>query len=132
LWNDADEKYTTEDMTWAKLLLKRDSGLISVMRKAGVGLLAGTDLPPNTKDGTIHDELAALVSAGLTPIEALETATSNPATFLGRLDTSGTIEAGKEADLVLLDADPLADIHNTSRLSAVILRGRLLPRFEPN
>jgi imidazolonepropionase-like amidohydrolase len=58
-----------------------------MMNKAGVGLLAGTDLPANAKDGTIHDELVALVGAGLTPMQALETATRKPAEFLGKLDS---------------------------------------------
>ena len=67
------------------------------------------------------------MDAGLTPMQALETATRNPAEFLlGKLDSSGTVEKGKVADLVLLNANPLDDIHNTSRISAVILRGRLI------
>jgi imidazolonepropionase-like amidohydrolase len=97
-----------------------------MMQKAGVGLLAGTDLPPNTKNGTIHDELIALVGAGLTPIQALETATRAPAQFLGKLAASGTVEKGKVADLVLLNDNPLDDIHNSSHISAVLLRGRLI------
>ncbi|HEV8129682.1 MAG TPA: amidohydrolase family protein [Acidobacteriota bacterium] len=57
----------------------------------------------------------------------LETATRNPAKFLGRLDSVGTIERGKFADLVLLDANPLDDIHNTSRIAAAVFRGHVIP-----
>jgi imidazolonepropionase-like amidohydrolase len=69
--------------------------------------------------------LALLVQAGLTPAEALRAATVHPAEFLGRLDRAGTIAPGKDADLVLLDADPLAAITNTRRISGVILKGKL-------
>jgi imidazolonepropionase-like amidohydrolase len=126
LWADREAQYTPEDLSWAERLIQKDTDLISVMKKAGVGLLAGTDLPANAKDGTIHDELAALVGAGLTPMQALETATRKPAEFLGKLDSLGTVEPGKVADLLLLDANPLDDIRNTRRISAVIVRGRMV------
>ena len=96
-----------------------------MMKRVGVRFLAGTDSAPGTKNGTIHDELAYLVDAGLTPMQALETATRNAAEFLGKLDTVGTIEQNKAADLVLLDGNPLDDIHNTARIFAVIIRGRV-------
>lgn len=128
LWADGETQYTPKELQWADRLIGRDTELISMMNKAGVGLLAGTDLPPSAKDGTIHDELAALVGAGLTPMQALETATCKPAKFLGKLDSIGTIELGKFADLVLLDANPLGDIHNTRRISTVIVRGRIVSR----
>jgi imidazolonepropionase-like amidohydrolase len=102
--------------------------LIPIMQKDGVGLLAGTDMSANAKNGTIHDEMAAFVDAGLTPLQALETATSNPARFLGESKDVGTVEPGKVANLVLLDANPLQDIHNTRLISAVLLRGQLVPR----
>ena len=73
-----------------------------------------------------HDELAFYVGAGLTPAEALRTATVNPARYLGLSDSTGTIARGKWADLVLLDANPLADIRNTARVSAVVADGRLV------
>jgi hypothetical protein len=68
-----------------------------------------------------------LVEAGLTPMEALQAATRNPARFLGRTDL-GTVEEGRTADLVLLEADPLEDIRNTTRIAAVVVGGRLLPK----
>jgi hypothetical protein len=123
---DGDKRYTGEDLVWADRIIAKDTELVAMMQKAGVGLLAGTDLPPNAKNGTIHDELAALVDAGLAPIQALETATRGPAKFLGKLASSGTVEKGKVADLVLLNDNPLDDIHNTTHISAVILRGRLI------
>ena len=77
---------------------------------------------------SLHDELALLVEAGLSPAEALRTATLNPATFLNEADSLGTVEAGKRADLVLLDANPLEDIRNTRKVNAIVLNGRLSNR----
>lgn len=100
---------------------------VAAMQRAGVKILAGSDTPnPYVFPGTgLHEELALLVKAGLTPAEVLRAATVWPAEFLGRLDRAGNITPGKDADLVLLDRDPLADITNTRRISAVILKGKL-------
>jgi cytosine/adenosine deaminase-related metal-dependent hydrolase len=100
------------------------------MQRAGVRLLAGTDAPlAYVHPGiSLHDELALLVRAGLTPMQALQSATREPAAYLGALDSLGTIQPGKLADLVLLDADPLADIRNTRRIHAVIANGRVIDR----
>ena len=97
------------------------------LRDAGVGLLAGTDMPQAFvyPGFSLHDELALLVRSGLTPLEALRAATYNPADYFGSLDSLGTVSKGKLADLVLLDANPLLDIRNTRRISAVIANGRL-------
>jgi hypothetical protein len=100
--------------------------------RAGVSFLAGTDsggVPYVYYGFSLHDELALLVEAGFTPMQALQAATRDPARFLGLNDT-GTVETGKRADLILLGADPLADIHNTQKIKAVILGGRLLDRRE--
>jgi len=70
-----------------------------------------------------------LVDAGLSPLAALQAATRNAAEFMGQLDRRGTIEAGKTADLVLLDKNPLVDIHNTRAIQAVVLGGKLYPRL---
>ncbi len=126
LWADSAAKYTPEDLHWADRLLAKQAEIVLLMQQAGVGLLAGTDLPPKARNGTIHDELVLLVEAGLTPMQALQTATRNAAQFLGKLSTLGTIEKGKGADLVLLDANPLDNIRNTNRISAVILRGHII------
>ena len=100
------------------------------MRRAGVRLLVGTDAPlPYVYPGfSVHDELALLVRAGLTPMQALQAATREPAAYLNALDSLGTIAPRRLADLVLLDADPLADIRNTTRIRAVVTDGRLIDR----
>jgi imidazolonepropionase-like amidohydrolase len=106
--------------------------LIKALHDAGAGLLLGSDAPQmyNVPGFSTHRELEALVASGLTPYEALETGTRNVAVFWGTLGETGTIEAGKRADLALLDADPLADIRNTTRRAGVMLRGRWLPQAE--
>jgi hypothetical protein len=118
------------DSDYVKRVFKKEVEIVGVMQRAGVPLLAGTDTgnPFCFPGFSLHDELALLVIAGLTPSEALRTATLNPAKFLGLDKTLGTIEQGKIADLVLLDADPLADIRNTQRINAVISNGRLFDR----
>lgn len=68
-----------------------------------------------------------LVKAGLTPLEALQTATLNPARFLNPTSSLGTVEKGKIADLVLLEANPLTDIGNTRKIAGVVLNGKYLP-----
>jgi cytosine/adenosine deaminase-related metal-dependent hydrolase len=101
------------------------------MFRAGVPFMAGTDTAAGVHifpGFSLHDELALFVRAGLTPMEALQTATRNPAVFLNRLAETGTVEKGKRADLVLLDADPLEDIANTRRIRAVVLAGRYFAR----
>lgn len=110
----------------------RRKQIVLDMHRAGIGLLAGSDAPnPLSAPGIgLHDELAHFVDAGLTPLEALQTATRNAARFLGQEQTRGSVDAGKVADLVLLDADPLADIRNSRRIAAVILGGRVLLREE--
>ncbi len=106
---------------------------VQLMHKEGVSLLAGTDTGatnPNMFAGfSLHDELVFLVEAGLSPFEALQCATFNAAKWLGRLDTQGTVEAGKLADLVLLDADPTKDIHDTTKISEVFLGGKEFDRL---
>jgi len=100
------------------------------LRAAGVKLLAGTDTPqPFVYPGfSLHEELELLVRSGLTPLDALRSATYNPAEFLSALDSLGTVSHGKLADLVLLDADPLTDIRNTRLISVVIANGRVFDR----
>ena len=112
------------------LLNKSRLQIVRLMHRTGVGLLAGTDmLNPFLFPGfSLHDELEVLVQAGLSPLEALRTATVNPARFLGREKEFGTVERGKLADLVLLAANPLQDIRHTQRIAAVIIGGRLHDR----
>jgi imidazolonepropionase-like amidohydrolase len=103
--------------------------VVRQMNRAGVALMAGTDLAgPRIPGFSLHGELALLVAAGLTPLQALRAATLTPAIFSNRATEIGTVAAGKVADLVLLDADPLQDIRNTQRISAVLVGGKLLER----
>ncbi len=74
---------------------------------------------------SLHDELANFVEAGFTPMESLQTATSNPARFLGMEASFGSVEPGKIADLVLLTANPLEDIRNTRKISIVVVSGQI-------
>jgi hypothetical protein len=102
--------------------------VIRDMLTLGTSFLAGCD--GGVPGFCLHDELEALTDAGLSPLQAIQAATINPATFLGRETTEGTVAAGKRADLVLLDGNPLSNIRNSRRVSAVIARGRLLSRAD--
>lgn len=119
----------TAEWSKRKEMIRKEKFLVASMQQRGVGILAGTDdANPYAMVGFgLHDELAMLVDAGLTPIQALQAATLNPAKFFDKLDSLGTIEKGKLADLVLLDANPLTDIRNTKRISAVVVNGRYFP-----
>jgi imidazolonepropionase-like amidohydrolase len=100
--------------------------LVGHMNRAGVILMTGTDLGAKwISPGTsLHEELALLVDAGLTPMQALQAGTRNPARFLGL--KAGTVEPGMAANLILLNASPLVDIRNSRQIHAVILRGEVL------
>ena len=106
--------------------------MVRLMKETGVEIMAGTDTgDPYTVPGvTLQRELELLVKAGLTPAQALETATVIPARFLGWEESMGTLKAGMVADLVVLDANPLADIRNVSKVSGVAVRGRYLQRSQ--
>ncbi len=127
------EKYgaliTTEYVSRGKRQLEEKLLLIRMTQQAGVELLTGTDLGPSlfVPGFSLHDELEHLVDAGLRPIDALRAATRNPARWLKQADL-GTIEAGKLADMVLLDGNPLDDIRNTRKIQAVVARGKVFDR----
>jgi len=107
--------------------------MIPDAQHAGVGLLAGSDSGANeysVPGFSLHDELAELVDAGLTPMQALQSATLNAARYLGITDACGTVELGKTADLVLLEGNPLEDIRNTRKISAVVVKGKFLGKTE--
>jgi hypothetical protein len=111
----------------------RNLQMVGTLHRAGVPFMAGTDTAPGVyimPGFSLHDELANFVEAGFTPMEALQTATSNPARFLGMENSLGSIEPGKIADLVLLNANPLDDIHNTQKIKAVVVNGRLFDRAD--
>ena len=117
------------DWRWVEQGRANRLELIAAFHRAGVPLLVGSDTPnPFVFPGaSLHDELANWVAAGLTPRQALAAATREPARFLGQDRLRGTIEAGKRADLVLLDANPFEDIAATRRIAGVVLAGRWLP-----
>ena len=106
--------------------------LVRAFTAAGIPVLTGTDSPvPGVAPGfALHDEFEALSRCGMTPVQVLESTTRRAAEWLGTLPDRGTVEAGKRADLVLLDANPLESIANTRRISAVIVGGHHLPRAE--
>jgi imidazolonepropionase-like amidohydrolase len=109
----------------------RNLQMVGALQHAGVPFMAGTDTAPGVyimPGFSLHDELANFVEAGFTPMESLQTATSNPAKFLEMEASFGSVEPGKVADLVLLKANPLEDIRNTQKIDAVIARGRLFDR----
>ncbi len=142
--NDPRLKYisSSEKASWMKATgsrlrrkaspdyLNRALAQVLQMKKAGINFLAGTDFDnPYLYPGfSLHDELQLFVDAGFSPLEALQTATINPAKFLGAIDSLGTIEKGKIADMVLLDANPLTAIHNTQRINAVFVNGKYLSK----
>lgn len=120
------------DYAVAKRLFRKNLEQVGAMRRAGVRFLAGTDaLNPFAFPGfSLHDELELLVEGGLTPLEAIQSATVNPAEYMGQSREVGTVDVGKAADLVLLDGNPLENIGNTKRIAAVVIGGRLLQRGE--
>ena len=119
-----------DELEGIKKRYRRTLEIVGAMYRAKVGILAGTDiLNPYLYPGfSLHEELELLVEAGLTPFAALQSATVNPAKFFAREKEFGTIEKGKLADLVLLDANPLEKISNTKRINAVVVNGRFLDR----
>jgi imidazolonepropionase-like amidohydrolase len=127
---DQRQPTSPEVIASRKRLFQKELEVVGSMNSSRVKLLAGTDTPnpycfPRF---SLHDELGFMVAAGLTPFEALQTATINPAEFLGLSKTLGTVEEGKIADLVLLDANPLENIASTKRIAAVVSSGRFLDR----
>ena len=129
--HDILQTMDTDPLRVRKKFFQIELEMTLAMFRAGVPFMAGTDTAAGVHifpGFSLHQELALFVQAGLTPMQALQTATRNPAEFMGRLKDLGTIEQGKLADLVLLDANPLNDITNTRKIRAVVLAGRYLDR----
>jgi len=125
--------FNTDDLATRKRFVEKELEVVNEMHHAGVQFLAGTDTPPGVyvfPGFSLHEELQRFVAAGFTPLEALQTATINPAKFLGMTDRFGTIATGKAADLVLLSANPLDDIRNTQKIAGVVVNGRYLSRAD--
>jgi len=124
-------EFNTDDRFTRKRFVEKELEVVKAMQRAGISFLAGTDTPPGVyifPGFSLHEELQRFVAAGFTPFEALQTATINPAKFFGMQDRLGTVERGKLADIVLLDANPLDDIRNTQKISGVIVGGRYFSR----
>jgi imidazolonepropionase-like amidohydrolase len=126
-------EFNADDLATRKHFVDKELEVVNAMHRAGIPFLAGTDTPPGVyvfPGFSLHEELQRFVAAGFTPMEALQTATLNPAKFLGLEHRLGTLEKGKLADLLLLDANPLDDISNTQKIAAVIVNGRYLSRTD--
>jgi hypothetical protein len=131
-WDPAKLRANTspEELAALKTEAARDLELVKAMHSAGVRFMAGSDGPdPYVFPGfSLHDELDWLVRSGSTPLQALQSATLNPALFLGRIDKYGLVEPEHVADLVLLDANPLDDIRNAGKIFGVVANGKYYSR----
>src|SRR5260370_8217321 len=113
---------------WRQEYFTRNLQMVGARHHAGVPFMAGTDAAPGVyimPGVSLHDELANFVEAGFTPMESLQTATSNPAKFLEMEASLGSVEPGKVADLLLLRANPLEDIRNTQKINSLTAHPRL-------
>jgi hypothetical protein len=132
LWetNKEGNHLSDRDMEFGKRIFAKDLEVVGEMKRLGVPILAGTDGLYSQGGEASHSELELLVQAGLTPLQALQSATRDAAELMGLSKSVGTVESGKVADLALLDANPLEDISNTRHIDAVLLHGRLFSKDE--
>ena len=121
---------SAQEQELAKAADARRHQIIAVMKRAGVRFVIGTDSGGAWRipGRSLHEGMQEMVKVGLTPMETIVAATSSSARLLRREKELGTLQTGKLADMVLLDANPLQDISNTRRINAVILNGRLMDR----
>ena len=129
---DRAAKATPDEISERHREYRQTAAVLPLLEEAGVTIMAGTDAGYlNSFDYPaigLHQELALYVENGLTPAEALAAATRAGPKWFGVLDRYGSVEVGKQADLVLLDANPLVDIHATSAINTVVLRGSIEDR----
>lgn len=128
-----EHEFNTDELATRRRFVEKELEVVNAMHQAGIPFIAGTDTPPGVyifPGFSLHEELERFVAAGFSPLEALQTATLNPAKFLGRENELGTIEKGKLADMVLLDANPLDDIRNTQKIAGVVANGRYFSRTD--
>ncbi len=134
LWQSLGEQYASQVPAAAAATFRAhfaaNQRLAGLMHKSGVKLLAGSDLGGIwvIPGASLHQEFAELAAAGLSPLQVLQSTTLNGAAFLGRQASMGTVEVGKNADLVLLEANPLADVANLGKISGLVLKGRYLSK----
>jgi adenine deaminase len=117
---------------WYPNYLAAQEKMLVALNESGAHLMSGSDAPSSliVPGFSLHDELETMVDLGLSPYEALRTSTYNPALYLGELEEVGTIEEGKRADVVLLEANPLEDIDNTRQIAGTMVRGRWFDRAD--
>ncbi|HTZ32162.1 MAG TPA: amidohydrolase family protein [Methylomirabilota bacterium] len=130
---EIEAEFNEDSLETRKKFIDKELEVVQLLHNAGVPFLAGTDTPPGVyifPGFSLHEELQRFVAAGFSPLEALQTATLNPARFFQMEDQFGTIEKGKWADLVCLDANPLEDIRNTQKVAAVVLNGRYFSKAD--
>jgi imidazolonepropionase-like amidohydrolase len=123
----------TDPLPVREKFVQHELDMVKKLNQAGVPFLAGTDCPAGVDvipGFSLHLELERFIAAGFTPLQTLQTATINPAKFLDKANDFGTIEKGKIADLVVLDANPLEDIRNTQKITAVVANGRYFSRAQ--
>jgi len=121
---------TPEYIVFKKRLFQKEMELVGARHRAGVPFMTGTDLSGTYVFAgfSLHHQLEMYVQAGFSPMEALQAATRTPAIFLDELSSQGTVEIGKIANLVSLDASPLDNISDIKRIDAVILNGKFFPK----
>ncbi|SMC80392.1 amidohydrolase family protein [Moheibacter sediminis] len=132
--NSYNKNSTPETIAYFKKLVEFQKLLVKAFKESGVPVTAGTDAGVSgvVSGFSLHDELVLLVEAGMTPEEALVSATRLPAIWLGLDSKIGTVEVGKLADLILLDENPLDKIKNISKISGVIVNGQLIEKDKIN
>lgn len=120
------------DAGQARRLIEARQQVLAALHRGGVRILMGTDAPQqySVPGFSLHRELPRMRAAGMSPYEILVTGTRNVGDYFNRQDTFGTVAVGRRADLLLLDADPLADVGNLQRIAGVMVRGRWLSREE--
>ncbi|HRO43561.1 MAG TPA: amidohydrolase family protein [Flavipsychrobacter sp.] len=128
--NNYNKNATSESLARLERMIEFNNGLVKALKSIGVPIVAGTDagISGVVWGFSLHDELELLVGAGLTPEEALNSATFLPAIWLGIDGIAGTVEVGKLSDLVLLDANPLEDIRNIRKIAGVFANGQWLDK----
>ena len=130
---DIAKNMDTDPLPVREKFVAHELAIVARLQRASVSFLAGTDTPAGVDvipGPSLHHELERFVAAGFTPLEALRTATLDPARFLGRTADFGSVEKGRIADLVLLDANPLEDVRRTRRIAGVVTNGRYLSRAD--